>query len=212
VIVLDDAFQHRAIGRDLNILVLDATTEIWRERLLPAGLRREGLSAMRRADLVVWSGVTHAEDRMALEAGIRRWYQGPSAGIAARLVSYRNCADGRRAVTEEFRRKPALAFCGIGRPERFLRSLGERGLEMKDAVTFRDHRWYAPADLEHVLDRFAASGAELIVTTEKDAVRLEADPLAVENFLRAFPVWYPELDVSTVWGEEHLNAALGLAG
>lgn len=212
VIVLDDAFQHRSIHRDVNILLLDASVDIRRELLLPAGMRREGLAGIRRADLVVWSGVQAAEERTRLESSIRRWYTGPGAGVRYDLVSYTSCADGRRAGVDEFRGKAVFAFCAIGRPERFLRSLRGRGLEVKDWVTFRDHHWYGGADIEGLLDRFARSGAELLMTTEKDAVRLESDPVAAENFLRAFPVWYPALEVVPVWGEAEMLAAVDRAG
>lgn len=211
VIVLDDAFQHRYLHRDLNILLLDASVDIRREPLLPAGMRREGLAGIRRADLVVWSGVQAADERTRLESSIRRWYAGPGAGVRYEFVSYTSCADGRRAGADEFQGRTVLAFCAIGRPERFLRSLQARGLAVKDFVTFRDHHRYGSGDIERILDRFAGSAAELILTTEKDAVRLESDPVTVENFLRAFPVWYPDLELVPVWGEAEMLAAVDRA-
>jgi tetraacyldisaccharide 4'-kinase len=208
VIVLDDGFQHRYIHRDTNVLLLDASVDIRREPLLPAGMRREPLGGLGRADLVVWSGVAAQEDRPRLESGIRRWYTGPTAGVRYELVSYTSCADGRRVGIDEFRERRVFAFCAIGRPERFLASLRERGLLAEDSLTFRDHHWYRPADIEEILTRFAASGAELMLTTEKDAVRMETNQEIAENFLRPFPVWYAALEMVPVWGEGELTAAI----
>jgi tetraacyldisaccharide 4'-kinase len=165
VIVLDDAFQHRSIARDLNILVLEWGRDVRREKVLPAGRLRERSAGVKRADLIGFSGGTMG--------GVPPWAQ--DLAPAARAFSY--CQriagfaeiDGKESGAPKV---PAFVFSGIGNPEGFTKSLREAGVVIAGERRFRDHHEFTDADLLAVCDDAAVLGATTVVTSEKDAIRV----------------------------------------
>ncbi|MGH9589697.1 MAG: tetraacyldisaccharide 4'-kinase [Terracidiphilus sp.] len=154
--LLDDGFQHRQLHRDLNLLLLDEN-DLSSERLLPAGNLREPASAVRRADAIA----IPVDDRAELfERNLRsRGWQGPVWWVH-RCMEVPPC-EGRVA-----------AFCGIARPGQFFAGLEAAGLRLAARIAFPDHHWYTARDLDRVRASARAAGADAIVTTEKDCVRL----------------------------------------
>lgn len=154
--LLDDGFQHRQLHRDVNILLIDEN-DLSFERLLPAGNLREPVASVRRADIVA----IPADDRaVSLERNLRsRDWQGPVWRLH-RTIETPPC-EGRVA-----------AFCGIARPGQFFAGLEAAGLQLVARITFPDHHWYTERDLDRVRASARAAGANAIVTTEKDCVRL----------------------------------------
>ena len=153
--ILDDAFQHRQLYRDIDILLLNR--DDWRDRLLPAGNLREPLIAARRATvLAIPAGDTGLGDEL------RAWgWQGPLWRL-------------RRHMQVPAVEGPVVAFCGIARPGQFFAGLETAGLRLAGRVVFRDHRRYGPRDLEQLQSAARARGARVLVTTEKDRIRLES--------------------------------------
>jgi tetraacyldisaccharide 4'-kinase len=170
--VLDDAFQHLALARDLNVVSMDATQEISDRKILPAGLQREPCSALGRADVVVISR-TELADPSPLESSVRRF--NPHIRIVrgrTRLDHLRNLADGTVVPPDSLRDRPIHAFCGIGNPEAFFRDLRLWGFDVASESVFPDHFVYR--DL-----RFAAKiEVAVLLTTEKDAMNLSGVDLA----------------------------------
>jgi tetraacyldisaccharide 4'-kinase len=165
VIVLDDAFQHRAIARDLNILVLESGRDIGREGVIPAGRLREQSSGMARADLIGFSGNR--------QGGVPSW--ATRLVPAANAFSYCQRITGLISLDGQEMEAPGLrvfVFSGIGNPEGFERSLEEAGVVVAGKRRFRDHHAYSDADLRSLCDAAAALGVTTVVTSEKDAVRL----------------------------------------
>jgi len=157
VIVLDDGFQHRRLARDLDIVIVgEGDVDA---RLLPAGPLREPLHALRRADVVVREGPATGAPR------IRR-----SAAGLVRFVG----ADAELAPIATLSGRRVAAVAGIARPEGFLAMLRDAGAEIVASMVYADHHRYGADDWQ-TIERDAA-GAELIVTTEKDLVKLA--PLA----------------------------------
>ena len=150
--LLDDGFQHRKLARDLDIVVLHAND--FEETLLPAGRLREPLASLRRTSVVV----LRAEDR-ALEAELRK------RGFTAPVW-----IQHRRLAMENVTR--AVAFCGIARPEEFFAALKAQGVELTATVALRDHQRYSNTDCDRLAAAVHESGAECLITTEKDAARL----------------------------------------
>jgi len=159
--LLDDAFQHRALGRDFDIVLV--TADDARDHLLPAGRLREPLTALNRADAVVLT-----------------------AGAAPDLL----CVDGklvwrvRRGISPENVPPKPVAFCGIARPQNFVLQLRKAGIEPAAEAIYRDHHAYTENDIRELLALKKQSEAGGFVTTEKDAVNLGAyfsalQPLAV---------------------------------
>lgn len=165
VCVLDDGFQHLRLHRDLDLLCVDASDESsWP---LPAGRMREFASAAARADLVL---LTHTERAAAgrLEALELRFGPGRTLRVGRRLEGYFDL-DGRRVPP------PARPFllAGIARPERFFADVAASApLHVTGRASFRDHHRFATSELARVAEQARAAGADAIVTTAKDAVRL----------------------------------------
>lgn len=176
-IVLDDAFQHRTLAKDVEIVMARARTPWGNGRLLPGGPLREPLAALRRADLIVVSGARGAEDIGEVVETARR-YAPRTPVLAARHVPT-ECWEAslmKYMPLETLLGKRLFVFAGIGAPEGFRRTLQETGVVESGFARFVDHHWYSREDLRALDAQAAASGADGLVTTEKDWVRLRRLP------------------------------------
>lgn len=190
-IILDDGFQHRAIHRDLDIVVIDASRSPFSMRMLPAGYRRDTYSSLKRADIVLLTRVkrTTAIDR--LEERIRRLTDAKIFTSAFNVATFRRAKTKFSVDLESVKGKKAVAFCGIGQPESFRTSLEEIGVHVVSLIPYEDHHPYSRADLALVAAEQEKLSAEYIVTTEKDIARLSG--LAAGDFLEKNPVFYVEM-------------------
>jgi tetraacyldisaccharide 4'-kinase len=205
VIVLDDAFQHRHIGRDLDILVIDAGSDFLREKLLPAGMRREWFSGLARAGLIGFSRASAAGDP-AWAGSLARWSDARSFAYDIRITGFAAIPGGEPCESASLRGKRVCAFSGIGSHRGFAASLRAEGLDVVAEKHFRDHHRYSANDLDAVLD--AAAGTEACVTTEKDMVRLIADPRLLARAGGKIPFLYATAAVVILRGESLLERAL----
>ncbi len=180
-IVLDDGFQHRTLAKDLEIVMARAHRPWGNGRLFPRGPLREPLSALARAGLVVATGAAVPGDAAEVAETVRRY--APWAPVVAARYAAVECWEAAR-----MRPKPladmaglrVLAFAGIGHPDSFRRTLTDLGTVVADLVSFADHHWYTRRDLAALDDRAAALGVDVLVTTEKDWVRLRRLPLPAQ--------------------------------
>jgi tetraacyldisaccharide 4'-kinase len=169
VILLDDGFQHRALHRDLDLVLMDATAEFGDYAMLPLGLGREPVESLERADFVILSKVNFT-DELKLEA-IQRMIPPdvPVIQLAYRLET-----------TVEDTGLKVLAIAGLAHPETFKKSIQQDTLyELSGFLTFSDHHPYSINDLVHMKEVMKSSGAEALVMTEKDFVKI--DPLLRQN-------------------------------
>jgi tetraacyldisaccharide 4'-kinase len=181
VVVLDDAFQHLRLKRDLDIVLLDEARPLGNGRLLPRGPLREPPQALERADAIV---LTRS----------RRWAEAPAAlpgGVTGRPLF--RCAHvpvgcwadrgGKMLLPTEvpraLTRRPAMlegrrafAFAGLADNRRFFESLHPMGATVVQSLGFPDHHRYAASDLSRICRRAAALGAGAVVTTYKDYVKV----------------------------------------
>ncbi len=157
--LLDDGFQHRQLARAVDIVVVHPDDV--RDRLLPVGRLREPLSSLKRAHIVA----LRREDA-GLESTLRRYTR--EECLFWRVT--------RQLVVAPHSRRTA-AFCGIGRPGEFFRALKGAGIEVAARLSFRDHHRYTPQDMEKLVKLCRHERCEEFVTTEKDAVRLDAELL-----------------------------------
>jgi tetraacyldisaccharide 4'-kinase len=190
-IILDDGFQHRAIHRDLDIVVIDASRSPFSMHMLPAGYRRETYSSLKRADVVLLTKVkqTTAVDR--LEERIRKFSDAKIFTSTFSVAAFRRAKTKFSVNLESVKGKKAVAFCGIGQPESFRTSLEEIGIHVVSLIPFEDHHSYSRADLSRVAVEQEKLSAEYIVTTEKDMARLSGS--ASGDFLEKNPVFYVEM-------------------
>lgn len=195
VIVLDDGFQHRALGRELDLLIVDAAAPFGDGRLLPRGRLREPPQALERAQLVIaHRGDGGALLPVAIEAPVE---------AAVRPSCLRTA--GAVLALETLRGARVGLIAAIGRPERFTRTVETLGAEVVSRTFLPDHAELDEAHFARAWAEAEARGATLLLTTEKDAVRSplpESTPLSVL-----------EIELEVLRGRELLEARiLGAAG
>jgi tetraacyldisaccharide 4'-kinase len=180
VLVLDDGFQHRRLARDLDLVLVDATCPWGHGYLLPRGLLREPPAALRRAGVVVLTRCDQVDspDRQRLRAAVHQLAPDvPVVETAHRPVAL---LDARRSnwPLEGVRGGPIAAFCGIGNPRAFRRTLDDLGAALCAFREYPDHHPYTRDDVEE-LRRWARGlpRDSVVVTTQKDLVKLRLPDL-----------------------------------
>lgn len=174
VAVLDDGFQHRRIRRDLDIVLVDASNPFGNYRLIPAGILREPLTSLDRADAVIVTRSRPNESLVVIDRVVRRHHPNTPLLRAGHRPECFTDVEGRPVGHPPER---VLAFCGIGNPTTFPRDLEAEGVEVTGLVAFPDHYAYSNRDFARLVKRARAEGA-VLVTTEKDIVRLPPAALA----------------------------------
>jgi len=148
--VLDDGFQHRQLHRDFNIVVLSPSD--LSDQLLPVGRLREPVSSLRRADAVV----------------VPEGFDQDIPGFNGAIWRIR-----RRLVFDGDANGAALAFCGLAKPDQFLELLRQSGIDARGILAFPDHHAYRERDFVSITSKAREIGANLFITTSKDAIKLE---------------------------------------
>jgi tetraacyldisaccharide 4'-kinase len=163
--VLDDGFQHLRLERDVDLVMV--SEDDLADRVLPAGWLREPLSSAARADaLLVTAGYAAAADRV-----------GRALAVSRRFLVTRTIGPPRMVTTGESvvvpSDDPVFAVAGIARPERFFADLASAGWRVAGTLAFRDHHRFDGHDVDRIREQATAVRASIVLTTEKDAVRLE---------------------------------------
>lgn len=172
-LLLDDGFQHRALHRDLDLLVLDGVRRWGDGRLLPLGDLREPMDSAGRAHALVVTRAARARDRGGIEAWwARHGSGGPVFWVDFVLGGLRPWPEGTSAQGID---GPGFAWCGLGHPEAFYADLLVAGHAWTGSQSFPDHRGPTPADLRRLQALARDAGAGWLVCTEKDAVKLGAE-------------------------------------
>jgi tetraacyldisaccharide 4'-kinase len=175
VLILDDGYQHLRLARDLNILVLDATDPFGGFEMVPFGRLREPLYALNRADLIIINRAHRPFDQAQTLAviGYICGDQMPIFYTYPVITALRHLRTGRFYGIEQFSGWRASVLCGIGNPRAFCDDLADAGIQIASEHFFADHHPFTQADLDRATEGALAAQADMIVTTEKDAVRLE---------------------------------------
>ena len=188
VIILDDGFQHLALARNLDLVLLDAARPLAGGRVFPAGPLREPVKALRRADGFILTraegaaAANQARQRLALIA------PGRPTWTARHLVAgLQDPQTGRRIEPGD---QPVLVAAGVARPDEVARSVTNLGWKKVFLLDLADHQSYTPAEVELINRRAAETGACAIVTTAKDWVKLARLADRIE-----LPLWLAELEV-----------------
>lgn len=184
-VVLDDGFQHLSLKRDVDILLLPAHRPLGSERLLPLGLLREPIKEMKRADIIL---ITHSErldpsgkNKLAREIQSRTPTT-PFFFSEHKPVSLWRYQDKEVLPLSCLEGKSLLAFCGLAEPESLAFSLKQLGARVARLVPFPDHHFYQEEDKRSLENGSRSSQVHLLITTEKDALKLgpwEAEGLQV---------------------------------
>jgi len=166
VFLLDDGFQHRRLHRDVDIVTIDPVEWAAGELLLPTGRWREPKSAIERAQAACVQEVSGAVIPVLPIASFK---------VLTQIDGVYN--DETRVSPESFKNHAVVAFAGIAKPERFFASLESLGIQPVKRIRFRDHHHYSASEIEKL-------GGEMLITTEKDAVRLRTVTDRPYSYLR----------------------------
>jgi tetraacyldisaccharide 4'-kinase len=201
LIVLDDGFQHRRLKRDLDVVTLRRGDPFGNGLLLPAGPLRESLKGLRRADVIVLTGIEGSP-----ESADRRWICDLKPGKVVeanyRPGSWNRFSEDKSFPLETFGGKTVFAFSGIGNPESFEKSLQATGVNTAGHRVFRDHHRYTAGEWRQIGESAEALGAVAVVTTEKDAVRSRL------SWEASIPLYYLTVEISIAGGNELLRRLL----
>jgi len=175
LLIMDDGFQHRRLSRDMDIVVIDATCPFGFGRVLPAGILREPMSGLRRAQSVVITRCDQvSKSRIAEIENVINGYL-PDGPVFKTEHAPDVLSNVNHSVVDEpsfLEGKKVYIFCAIANPQAFKNTILSLGAEVSGRTFFPDHYWYRQPDIDHVLNRGAELGAEIVVTTAKDCVKL----------------------------------------
>jgi tetraacyldisaccharide 4'-kinase len=176
VLVMDDGFQHRRLARDMDIVAIDATCPFGYGRILPAGLLREPLSSLKRADAVIITRADQIEKDRIDEIKETVKAIKPSLVVAAAVHKPLSLVDnhGTKLQLTQIKNKKVFAFCGIGNPQAFFDTLKSVGATIAGSCVYDDHYHYSKTDIDYIADHAKAKSADLVLTTEKDFNKINA--------------------------------------
>ena len=175
VIVLDDAYQHRWIKRDLDLLVFEqrflTENEFFRQNLLPTGMMREPFKSVRRADAVIINRkFTGAEE---IPARYEEYLKDKKIFTAYyKAIEFSDVKHGTSYGLEEFHGQKSLVVSGVANPYSFINILKLTSVDTSNQMIFRDHKNYSNKEVQEIRKKFYATNSHSVVTTEKDAVKL----------------------------------------
>jgi tetraacyldisaccharide 4'-kinase len=224
VLILDDAFQHRRIARDLDIVLLDALEPFGHDRLLPRGLLREPVASLTRAHVVALSRADAVDEAAndKIRERVRRvapraiWLE-----LAHRPTAFIN-SSGKLLSLEALRGQRVAAFCGIGNPAGFRHTLASCGLEVVAFRTLPDHCAYSSEEIAKLASWVKGSGVfdgqqrsmmegrfppmtpdpVVVICTRKDLVKFSQDELAGK------PLWALEIELAITTGQAELETLI----
>jgi len=195
VVIVDDGFQHHKLHRDIDVVVLNADHPFGQGGILPVGTLRESSSVLSKSDYLWINGVT-SDAQLSLARRLiasRNW---KSPFISSSVVPGRPLKHDRTSD----RIGKVVAFCGIGKPHGFKNTLERTGFHITKFIIYPDHWHYTETDLENLASAVKHTGADYLITTEKDAARLGAGTVKAMD-LRVLPI---ELSVTDQSAEEGL--------
>lgn len=174
--VLDDGFQHLRLERDLNILTIDATNPWGGGHLLPYGRLREPLSGLSRADCIVITRTDQVNDLDKLQTEIRK-HAGAIPVFQSRInTSQIVSLDGSSQALVA----PVAAFCAVGNPRSFFKQVPH---EVVLERAFADHHRYSQSEIDSLIETARRAGANSLITTAKDAVKLRSFSFSLPCFV-----------------------------
>ena len=179
ILIADDAFQHRRLGRDFDICLIDATFPFGGERLLPFGRLREPIDSLKRADLII---VTRAnqigqEELRSLTNRLKNIVADISILYSSHKPKRLAMLDGRELAVDDIRNKRVFLFAALARPKGFYETIVKLGANVVGTKYFPDHYFFTPDDLQNINCSADRSDADFIVCTEKDIVKLNENLL-----------------------------------
>lgn len=221
IVLLDDGFQHQRLARDLNLVLMDFQAPLGNGHLLPRGSLREPLSALERADAVIFTRSEGEKTRSYLEV-IQRLHPRPFFHARHLPVVRRVLAAGETLNTAHlslsgepsfngFEGRLLFAFAGLARNQEFYDTIARMGGRLQGVMGFTDHHRYQPHELDRIAAAAQYNGCNALVTTDKDFVRLPAMPLPMDLIVLGIDIdlgadsmrWHGFIEARAARGGEH---------
>jgi len=232
VLIMDDGFQHRRLARDLDIVAIDATEPFGYGKLLPAGLLREPVSSLNRAGAIVITRCDQVADAeldelerklreinpgmiisRSIHAPVYVKYPEPpvilaQAGIQKDGEAMDSCLR-RNDNIEQLKGTKVFAFCGIGNPDAFLKTIKNLGADLAGSRIYDDHYHYTNACLTEISAQAKEVDADLILTTQKDWTKVIPNfKSQISDFKLLLPFAYLAIEIKFLAGEDKLTALI----
>lgn len=174
-LVLDDAFQHRWIGRDFDILMIEqrflSNVNSIDQKLMPLGTMREPFDSISRSDAIVIN--RKFSQKISVPARIKKYFLDKEIFYSYYKISgIYDVKSNKKYSTEEFEGQHSLVVCGIAKPFSFLRTLNDNSINIKNKLVFTDHKEYTIKEVENIRKVFYETNSFSVLTTQKDAVKL----------------------------------------
>ncbi len=174
-IILDDAFQHRWIERDIDIVICEqrflSGNNIMNNYLLPTGNMREPFNSLKRADAIVIN--RKFSDPEGIPVHLKKYFDNKKVFTASyRSIGFVDIKRDAYYAIEDFEGQKALVVSGVANPFSFINALKQTNVNTENQMIFKDHKEYTEKEVQNIRKEFYAANAHSVVTTEKDAVKL----------------------------------------
>jgi len=184
ILILDDGFQHLSVKRDLDLVLFSAATLAGNSRVFPGGDLREPVSALKRCDAFILTGITDELKERSMKFGELlqdRYPDKPVFYTSYQSVGARSLKDN---VLQEINSLPTplFGFCGIAQPELFQKTLDLQNISLSGFMPLNDHQAFKPALVKKITDKAQATKAQGLITTEKDLTKLQKDTFNLPCF------------------------------
>jgi len=206
VLIMDDGFQHRRLHRDLNIVAIDAMCPFGYGKILPAGLLREPVVSLKRADAIVITKCNQIHEAQSARLEEKLLRINPDM-IIAKSIHKPTCAksiSGEEINVDKLKDKRIFAFCGIGNPDAFFSTIKGLGANLIDSKVYNDHHHYTDGCLADIYQQAQQLNADLILTTQKDWTKI-ALLASVKNDI---PFAYLAIELKFMTAEDKLRSLI----
>lgn len=176
ILILDDGFQYLSLKRDLNLLLLDSTLPFGNGWLFPRGILREPINQIKRADAVILTKAGQSANILILKEKLLSIKKELPIFLADYEPHMIFMADGKNFPSEFLKGKKVMAFCGIGRPQSLKDTLMKLEPKLLEMEIFPDHHRFKERDWQKLQAKAKEMRADILITTEKDWVRLQTFP------------------------------------
>jgi tetraacyldisaccharide 4'-kinase len=200
-LILDDGFQYLPLKGRLNLLLVDKTNPFGNHHLLPRGILREPIKHLSRASYIFLTKSNGQRDDALIELIREHNSKAEIIECAHKPQFLQSVECDTRLSLDALKGSRVAAFSGIASPESFENMLREHGAEIRYNQRFLDHHRFTRDEIKHLYEKAAEGELDMIVTTEKDAVRLFSDIKA------PIPIYYLRLEIDILSGEEDFDAA-----
>ena len=186
VVLMDDGFQHRKVKRDFDIITISSNDSASNYYLLPLGRLREPLKNIKRAQMVIYTKTDNFLYQPSMSI-IEKFYKNALEFSMEKFALMKVHQDGYKKTFPP--EESVFAFCGIGEPESFFKSLDKFDIKLGGKRIFKDHQDYTSQIINELSNQVKASSCKSVITTEKDLVKLS------NLFIKDFDVYILKIEL-----------------